>query len=96
MSNRPKKRPRVLGPQDMFPQKMPASTFDEIFLASKMHAPHKIELLEIGPRIFEVRCTTECGFVAPAYGEEHAARIRENHLARFHVIHDPLGAKYRD
>ena len=96
MSNRPKRRPRVLTAKDMFPQKTPASIFDEIFIASKMHAPHKVEWLEIGPRIYEVRCTAECGFVAPAYGEEHRARIVENHYARFHVIPDPLGAKYRD
>jgi hypothetical protein len=80
----------------MFPKRMPASIFDEIFIASKMHATHKVELCEIGPRIFEVRCTVECGFVAPAYGEEHAARIRDNHLSRFMVIPDTLGAKYRD
>jgi hypothetical protein len=95
MSNHPKKR-RIVTADKIFPTKTPASVFDEIFIAAKMHAPHKIETMEIGPRIFEVRCTTECGFVAPAYGEEHAARIRENHYARFHVIPDPLGAKYRD
>ena len=95
MSNHPKKR-RVITADQMFPKKMPASIFDEIFIASKMHAHHKIELREIGPRIFEVMCTAECGFVAPAYGEEHAARIRDNHYSRFHVIADPLGAKYRD
>ena len=95
MSNHPKRR-RIITADQMFPKRMPASVFDEIFLASKMHATHKVELCEIGPRIFEVRCTAECGFVAPAYGEEHAERIRNNHLARFHVISDPLGAKYRD
>lgn len=95
MSNHPKRRPRVLGPEDMFPKKMPASIFDEIFIASKMHATHKIELREIGPRIYEVMCTAECGFVAPAYGEEHAERIKENHYSRFHVISDVLGSKYR-
>jgi hypothetical protein len=96
MSNRPRKRPRVLTADQLFPKRTPASIFDQIFTAAKMRAPHKIDLVEIGPRIYEVRCTIECGFVAPAYGEEHAARIKENHYARFHVIHDPLGAKYRD
>lgn len=95
MSNHPKKR-RVITADQMFPKKMPASIFDEIFIAAKMHAPHKIDLREIGPSVYEVICTAECGFAAPAYSEEHAARIRENHYARFHVIHDPLGAKYRD
>ena len=95
MSNHPKRR-RIITADQIFPKKTPASQFDEIFIASKMHAPHKIDVREIGPRIYEVMCTVECGFVAPAYGVEHAARIRENHLARFHVIHDPLGAKYRD
>jgi hypothetical protein len=94
VSNRPKKR-RVITADQMFPRKMPASIFDEIFIASKMHAPHKIELREIGPRIYEVMCTEECGFVAPAYGEEHAERIKLNHYSRFHVIPDVLGSKYR-
>lgn len=94
MSNRPKKH-RVLGADAMFPTKTPFSVYD-LFMASKMKAPHKIDVVEIGPRIYEVRCTVECGFTAPAYGEEHAARIKENHYARFHVITDPLGARYRD
>ena len=94
MSNHPKKR-RIITAENLFPKKTPRSTFDEIFIASKMHAPHKIEIREIGTRIYEVMCTAECGFVAPAYGEEHAERLRENHYSRFHVIPDVLGAKYR-
>jgi len=94
MSNHPKRR-RIVTADQMFPKSMPASSLDEIFIASKMHAPHKIEIREIGPRIYEVICTTECGFVAPAYGEEHAERLRENHYSRFHVIPDVLGSKYR-
>jgi hypothetical protein len=92
VSNRPHRRVTA---DRLFPKKTPMSIFD-LFLRSKMHAPHKIEIREIGDRVYEVLCTKECGFVAPAYGEEHAARLRENHYARFHVIADPLGAKYRD
>lgn len=95
MSNRPKRR-RTITAGALFPTRTPTSIFEEMFETSKMRARHKIEIREIGPRIFEVLCTTECGFAAPAYGEEHAARIKENHYARFHVISDPLGAKYRD
>jgi hypothetical protein len=95
MSNHPKRR-RIITAENLFPKKTPRSTFDEIFIASKMKAHHEVSVREIGPRIFEVICTAECGFSAPAYGEEHAARIKKNHLARFHVIHDPLGARYRD
>ncbi len=95
MGNHPKHR-RIITADQIFPKKTPASTFDEMFIAAKMKARHEIDIREIGPRIFEVICTAECGFSAPAYGEEHAARLKENHYARFHVIHDPLGAKYRD
>jgi hypothetical protein len=95
VSNRPRKH-RIITADHLFPKKTPPSIFEQMFTASKMRAHHEIEIREIGPRIFEVLCTEECGFAAPAYGEEHAARIKENHYARFHVIHDPLGAKYRD
>jgi hypothetical protein len=58
-------------------------------------AKHVAEYRELGPSMGEVDCS--CGFVFPCpFGEHQGAKVIEDHYARFHVIHDPLGAKYRD
>jgi hypothetical protein len=58
-------------------------------------ARHEAHYIEIGDRMGEVDCT--CGFVMPCpFGEGQGAKTIEEHYAAFHVIPDPLGAKYRD
>ncbi len=92
MSNRPKRR--VINVKRLFPTKTPITAY-EMFSAIMMRAKHRAEYRELGDRMGEVDCT--CGFVMPApFGEPQAAVIIEEHYARFHVIPDPMGAKYRD
>ncbi len=81
----------------LFPSRtVPTNPLEALIVAKAMRARHDIHLVEIGPRIYSVLCTPECGFEAPAFGEEHAARITEDHYSMFHVIPDALGARYRD
>lgn len=93
MSNHARRR-RVIRADQLFPKRVMPSPL-EMFNAIMMRAKHKAEYRELGERMGEVDCT--CGFVMPApFGEPQAAQIIEEHYAVFHVIHNPIGAKYRD
>ena len=101
MSRRDRRRAtrgvRVVADPVLFPARtVPTNPLEALIVAKAMRARHDIHLVEIGPRIYSVLCTPECGFEAPAFGEEHAARITEDHYSMFHVIPDARGARYRD
>jgi len=92
------RRPRVFGPKDLFPSTTPLSAGEKRNLAklgrALMKLKHDCRIEDIGFRTFAVVCS--CGFEAAApFGERQAERIREQHYARWHVIPDPMGAKYR-
>lgn len=92
MSNRPRRR--VVSPKHLFPTRTPLTAY-EVFDELMMKVKHRAEYRELGERMGEVDCT--CGFVMPCpFGEPQAAVVIEEHYARFHVIPDPMGAKYRD
>ena len=92
MSNRPHRR-RVT-PSHLFPTRY-ALRPDEVFNTLMMRVRHEAHYVELGERMGEVDCT--CGYVIPCpYGEPQAAKAIEEHYAAFHVIPDPMGAKYRD
>lgn len=100
MSRRDRRHPRegrVVRDPVLFPRRtVPTNPLEAMIVARAMRARHEITFVEIGDRIYSVLCTPECGFEAPAFGEEHAARIREDHYSMFHVIPDARGARYRD
>ncbi len=86
-------RRRTVTPQHIFPTRTPPTAL-EVFDALMMRVKHKAEYRELGERMGEVDCT--CGFVMPVpFGEPQAAIVIEEHYARYHVIPDPMGAKYR-
>lgn len=88
------KRRRVITPKHLFPTTTPRTAL-EVFDALMMRVKHKAEYRELGERMGEVDCN--CGFVMPCpFGEPQAAVVIEEHYARYHVIPDPMGAKYRD
>lgn len=96
MSNHAKRRVRTLS--RLFPSRTLPTPMEAAFLALKAKMDHRIDFVEIGARVIELRCT--CGWVdAAPFGEEQAEKMRERHYALFHVIPDPLagkqGAKYR-
>lgn len=85
---------RRISPKHLFPLTTPRTAL-EVFDSLMMRVKHKAEYRELGDRMGEVDCS--CGFVMPApFGEPQAAVIIEEHYARYHVIPDPMGAKYRD
>ena len=85
---------RRISPKHLFPLTTPRTAL-EVFDSLMMRVKHKAEYRELGDRMGEVDCS--CGFVMPApFGAPQAAVIIEEHYARFHVIPDPMGAKYRD
>ncbi len=90
---------RMIEPDHIFPQTTPVNaTFEKLVaegLRQRMkNDPHNVALIELGFNTYEVNCS--CGFVAPApFGEQHAERIKENHLFRMGRGLDPLGARYR-
>ncbi len=94
MSNRAR-RPhrRKNGDVAMFPETTPMSIYEQLE-AAMMAWKHEIHFEELGAGVYAVVCT--CPFEAPApYGLEQAEKIKEQHYARWHVIPDPMGAKYR-
>lgn len=98
MSNHARRRHRVLTAKDIFPQEIALSDAIAQRIAAQIrNSKHEIHYEERGPsgsRMGEVFCS--CGYVqAYLYGDEHAEKIIETHLAMFHVITDPSGAKYR-
>lgn len=94
MSNHAKRR-RVITPKHIFPTVTPASIHQAMLTRQLMRAKHDPIYIELGERMGEVNCP--CGFVQPApFGDPQAAKIIEEHLAFFHAIPDPMGAKYRD
>jgi hypothetical protein len=97
MSNRPKK-PRVVNVTNLFPTKTlmtPAERVAVMLDSQLRRAKHDAHYEDVGPNMGQVSCT--CGFIIPApFGEAQGAIMIEDHYARFHVIHDPLGAKYRN
>ena len=99
MSNRPRRRHRVITAEDLFPKTLGLSDQVAAMLGQQIaRSKHDASYEELGPRMGEVHCT--CGYVAAyTYGEPHALRLIENHYAMFHVIADPIagqGAKYRE
>jgi hypothetical protein len=87
-------RRRVIRANQLFPKVTPASVHEARLTRQLMRATHEPVYIEIGERMGEVNCT--CGFVQPApFGEPQGEIIIEQHLAFFHVIPDPMGAKYR-
>lgn len=99
MSRRDRRHPgerRIVNPI-LFPHRtVPTNALEALIVARAAKARHEITFVEIGDRIYSVLCTPECGFEMAAFGEEHAARIREDHYSMFHVIPDARGARYRD
>lgn len=89
----------IIAPAAMFPTSTPRlSLFErlarEALIRRIKDDPHDVALVDLGHDTYEVNCS--CGFVAPApFGEEHATRIKQNHLYRMGRGLDPLGAKYR-
>lgn len=100
MSNRAKRR-RVFSPKNIFPTKTPLTIAEQVAIKldaqirRDRHDAHYVELGNDSLSIGYIECT--CGFVLQSpWGYAQGAAQVEDHLARFHVIHDPLGAKYRD
>ena len=100
MSNHPKKV-RVVAPKNLFPTKTPMTLAERVAIhldAQIKRDKHDIHYEELGRDGFSigyVECT--CGFVLQSpFGEPQGAKQIEEHRARFRVIHDPMGAKYRD
>ena len=94
MSNGPRRRRRVIGARDLFPQSSSPDILERLLSHQIRTAKHEANYEELGPRMGEVHCT--CGYVqAYFFGGEHAEKIIENHYAMFRIIHDPRGAKYR-
>ena len=99
MSNHPKRR--VIAPTRLFPTNTPLTLAEQMAIRldaqirRDKHDCHYVELGNDQITIGYVECT--CGFVLQSpFGEPQGAKQIEDHRARFHVIHDPLGAKYRD
>jgi hypothetical protein len=91
MSNRPKKPANY---RQLFPSRTPLQSIFELHEKLMKRATHVVHIEDHGWRHFAVVCT--CGYDAPApFGEQQAEHIKENHLARYGLIKDPLGAKYR-
>lgn len=98
MSNRPKRR---ITPARLFPTRTPL-TLAEIMairldaqVRRDKHDCHYVELGNDQISLGYIECT--CGFVLQSpFGEAQGAKQVEEHRARFRVIHDPMGAKYRD
>jgi hypothetical protein len=100
MSNHAKK-PRVVAAKRLFPMKTPLTLAERIAIQldaqikRDKHDCHYVELGNDSLSVGYVECT--CGFVLQSpFGEPQGAKQVEEHRARFHVIHDPMGAKYRD
>ena len=98
MSNRPKRR---IVPARLFPTRTPMTEAERLMarLSAQVrrdrHDCHYVELGNDSMSVGYVECT--CGFVIQSpFGYAQGAKQVEDHRARFHVIHDPLGAKYRD
>jgi len=87
VSNRRNPRPR-----NPFPTHTPMSRFEVPEFMG--HQRHDAVVVEGEAHIFAVECS--CGYRAPApFGVEMALRILENHLSRYGLIPDPMGAQYR-
>lgn len=97
MSNHARKK-RVMRVESIFPMKtqMTAAERMAMILDSQLRrAKHDAHYEDVGPHMGQVSCT--CGFtIAAPFGEAQGAIMIEDHYARFHVIKDPLGAKYRN
>lgn len=100
MSNKPRKT-RVFSPRHLFPTKTPMTLAEQIAIqldAQIKRSRHVCEYEELGNDSLSVgyiHCT--CGFILQSpFGYAQGAKQIEEHLARFHVIADPMGAKYRD
>ena len=77
-------------------RKIPGAPMSRFEVAKIMGAfgRHDVLLVEGEAHIFAVECS--CGFRAPApFGVEQATRILEQHLARYGLAPDPMGARYR-
>lgn len=99
MSNHPKRR--IIAPKKFFPAKTPLTLAEQMAIRldaqirRDKHDCHYVELGNDAITLGYVECT--CGFVIQSpFGEPQGAKQVEEHRARFHVIHDPMGAKYRD
>ena len=96
MSNKARK-PRVVNVTNLFPTKTPMTIAEKVAVmldAQVRRAKHDAHYEDVGPNMGFVKCT--CGFIIMApFGEAQGAIMIEEHYARFHVIADPLGAKYR-
>lgn len=87
MSNRRGRRGR-----NPFPTRTPWSRFEVPKFMG--HQRHDAVVVEGDAHIYAVECS--CGYRAPApFGIEMALRILENHLSRYGLAPDPMGAKYR-
>ena len=87
MSN--KRRPRMTNP---FPTSTPMSRYEVPEIMGNFR--HDAIVVEGEAHIFAVECS--CGYRAAApFGVEMAVRILENHLYRYGLSPDPMGAKYR-
>ena len=61
--------------------------------ATNHKGPHHVLIEDVGNGVSLVTCA--CGFTQPAhYGEQQAAKIKDNHLARMLLAPDPMGARY--
>jgi hypothetical protein len=88
MSN--KRKPQMRNP---FPTTTPMSRYEVAEIMGKF-GRHDAIVVEGEAHIFAVECS--CGYRAGApFGVEMAIRILENHLSRYGLAPDPMGAKYR-
>ena len=75
-----------------FPTRTPMSRFEVPEFMG--HQRHDAIVVEGEAHIYAVECS--CGYRAPApFGIEMAIRILENHLSRYGLSPDPMGARYR-
>lgn len=92
MSNHARRR-RVFTSADLFPRTT-RPTPGQMFSALMMRAKHDCHYEELGERMGALMCT--CGFELPIpFGQPQYELEKEKHYAMFHVIPDPMGARYR-